>query len=85
MTTSKEEAELLFKQEPLSGGPRSIHLSMNNVHAQSAQRLPSFGCYASRARQRWRRRNAHLKSHQGLCGAARAVKSSDTAGRSFEA
>jgi hypothetical protein len=22
--TSKEEAELLFKQEPLSGGPRSI-------------------------------------------------------------
>jgi hypothetical protein len=71
--TSKEEAELLFKQEPLTRGPRSIP-----EYEQSAQRSPSFGCYASRARQRWRRRNAHLKSHQGLCGAARAVKSSYT-------
>jgi hypothetical protein len=57
---------------------RARYLSMNNVRAQSGQRSPSFGCYASRARQRWRRRNAHLKSHQGLSKAARAVKSSET-------
>jgi hypothetical protein len=49
------------------------YLSMNNVRAQSAQRSPSFGCYASRARQHWRRRNAHRKSHQGPCGRRSAL------------
>jgi len=54
------------------------YLSMNNVRAQSAQKSQNSGCYVSRARRRWRWRNAHRKSHQGRCGAARAAKSSHT-------
>jgi len=54
------------------------YLSMNNVRARSAQRPPAFERYASRARQRWRPRNARLKSHHGPCGAARAAKTSGT-------
>jgi hypothetical protein len=62
--TSREEAELLSNRSH-DPAAHARYLSMNNVRAQSAQRSPSFGCYASRARQRWRRRNAHRKSHQG--------------------
>jgi hypothetical protein len=41
---------------------RARYLSMNNVRAQSAQRSPSFGRYALRAKQRWRRRNGRART-----------------------
>jgi hypothetical protein len=55
--TSKENAELLFKQEQLSGGRSSIREYEQRAHAehtktaQNTQRPPGFECYDSRVRQ----------------------------------
>jgi hypothetical protein len=37
LMTSKEDAELLFKQEPLSGSPRSILEYEQRAHAERAK------------------------------------------------
>ena len=75
--TSKEEAELLFKQEPLSGGPRSIPEYEQRARAERTKiaklrvlRLAREAALATEKRT--------PQSHQGLCGAARAVKSNDS-------
>ena len=75
--TSKEKAELLFKQKRLSGGRTLIPEYEQRARAERTKiaklRVLRLAREAALATE-----NAHRKSHQGLCGAARAVKSSDT-------
>jgi hypothetical protein len=75
--TSQKEAELLFKQEPLSGGPRSIPEYEQRARAERTKiaklrvlRLAREAALATGRRA--------TQSHRGLCGAVRGVKSSDT-------
>ncbi len=80
--TPQEKAQLLFKQDRLSG-TKARYQSMNNVHAQSAQRPPGFECYASRATQPWpssqNTRAARRKRGHCTCFAmAHAVETNDS-------
>jgi hypothetical protein len=75
--TSRKEAELLFKQEPLSGGPHSIPEYEQRARVERTK-IARLRVLRLAREERWRRRNGHRKSYQGLCGPARAVKSSDT-------
>jgi hypothetical protein len=75
--TSKEEAELLFKQEPLFGGPRSSPEYEQRARAERTK-IARLRVLRLAREQRRRRRNARRKSHQELCGAARALKSNDS-------
>jgi hypothetical protein len=84
MTTSKEGAELLFKQEPLSGGPRSRPEYEQRARAERTKIAKLRVLRLAREAALATEKRTPQKSSRTL-RAAHAVKSSDTAGRSFEA